>query len=74
MNPKLAQLSGKARFYARKSMELPLDDVDEAPEDLFNRIIWHAVKGPDVRYPKLALRTTPRASIQTSTKGRLDDD
>jgi len=32
-------------------MEMPLDDVDEADENLFNRVIWHAIKG-DVPYPE----------------------
>ncbi|MCX5768935.1 MAG: bifunctional YncE family protein/alkaline phosphatase family protein [Candidatus Hydrogenedentes bacterium] len=56
MNQKVAQLRGKARYYAKKSGEIPLDEIDQADEDLFNRIIWHAVKGYDVPYPKLAAR------------------
>ena len=60
MNPKLASLRGKARHYAKMSMELPLDDVDRADEDVFNRIIWHAVKGYDVPYPTLANRADAR--------------
>ncbi len=32
-------------------MELPLDDIDLADEGLFNRILWHSVKGYDVPYP-----------------------
>lgn len=53
MNASLGMLKGKQLFYAKKSMEMPLDDVDEADEDLFNRIIWHSVKGYDTPYPKL---------------------
>ena len=34
-------------------MEMPLDDIDEADESIFNRIIWHSVKGYDVAYPIL---------------------
>lgn len=56
MNPKLAGLKGKQLHYAQKSMEMPLDDIDQADEGLFNRIIWHSVKGYDVPYPKLARR------------------
>jgi len=41
-------------FFAKQSMEIPLDDVDEADEGVFNRIIWHSVKGYDVPYPNLA--------------------
>ena len=52
MNQKVAQLRGKAKYYAKKCMELSLDDIDMADEDLFNRIIWHAVKGTSVPYPE----------------------
>jgi YVTN family beta-propeller protein len=51
MNLPIAQLSGHERYYAKKSMELPLDDIDLADEGLFNRILWHSVKGYDVPYP-----------------------
>lgn len=56
MNPPLQALRGKQRYYAMKSMELPLDDIDEADEDTLNRILWHSVKGYDVPYPKLPRR------------------
>ncbi len=56
MNPKLAALRGKERHYAKLSNELPLDDIDLADETTFNRILWHAVKGYDTPYPKLARR------------------
>lgn len=56
MNKKVALLKGKQRYYARKSLEMPLDDIDQADETLFNQIIWHAVKGYDVPYPKFARR------------------
>lgn len=53
MNPQLGMLKGKQLYYAQKSMEMPLDDIDQADEDLFNRIIWHSVKGYDTPYPEL---------------------
>ena len=56
MNEELASLRGKARHYAKESLKLPLDDIDQADEGLFNRILWHAVKGYDTPYPKLAQR------------------
>ncbi len=61
MNPKVASLRGKQRYYAQKSMDLPLDDVDMADEDTLNRIIWHSVKGYDTPYPKLAQRGSVEA-------------
>ena len=63
MNPKLASLRGKQLYYAQKSMEMPLDDIDQADEDLFNRILWHSVKGYDVPYPKLARRASSEAVV-----------
>ena len=74
MNQHMAQLRGKARYYAKKSAELPLDEVDLADEDLFNRIIWHAVKGPDVRYPKLARRTQVRTKAWPTAMVVDDED
>jgi YVTN family beta-propeller protein len=52
MNPPLKKLSGKARYWAEKSLALNLDEGDEADEDTLNRILWHAVKGYDTPYPE----------------------
>lgn len=53
MNPRLGALKGKQLYYARKSMKMPLDEIDQADEDIFNLIIWHSVKGYEVPYPEL---------------------
>lgn len=53
MNPNLTSLTGKQLHWARKSMAMPLDEVDEAEDDELNRIIWYAVRGYDVPYPKI---------------------
>lgn len=53
MNPPLQKTSGMQRYWAQKSLELDLSKEDLIDEDLFNRIIWHAVKGYDVPYPAL---------------------
>lgn len=37
------------------SERLPLDEPDRCPEDVFNRILWRAMKGPDVPYPEWAV-------------------
>ena len=42
---------GHGWIRARKSLELELDDVDEADEETLNRIVWHATRGYDVAYP-----------------------
>lgn len=62
MNQNIAQLRGKARYYAKKCMELPLDDIDMADDGSFNRILWHAVKGVNTPYPKLKPRGATRAT------------
>ena len=54
LNPELISLSGDALYWAQKSMEQNLDELDRIDEDTFNRIIWHSVKGYDVPYPVLA--------------------
>ena len=45
------------RKYAFASAKLPLDEPDKCPEDLLNRILWHAMKGSQVAYPIWAART-----------------
>ena len=51
MNPPLKKLKGAALSWAKKSMELNLEEEDQADEDTFNRILWHATRGDGVPYP-----------------------
>ena len=51
MNPPLSALKGTALHFAEKSMEPQFDGIDSGDDDLFNRILWYAMKGK-VRYPK----------------------
>lgn len=44
------------RKHAYASERLPLDEVDQCPEDLFNRILWHAMKGSSAPYPAWAVK------------------
>lgn len=46
------------RKYAIASAKLPLEDADECPEDLLNRILWHAQKGSQAPYPVWAVNAT----------------
>jgi YVTN family beta-propeller protein len=39
---------------AEASARLPLDEIDRCPEDVLNRILWHAQKGPAIPYPAWA--------------------
>ncbi len=45
MNHPLAELRGRARKYARMSLENKQDEIDEGDDDIFNRILWWATKG-----------------------------
>ncbi len=56
MNPELKGLKGKPLYWAKKSLELDLDDGDEADEDTLNRILWHSVKGYETPYPERFVR------------------
>ena len=47
------------RKHAYASARLPLEQVDRCPEDLLNRIIWHAMKGSAAPYPAWAVRSQP---------------
>jgi hypothetical protein len=37
------------------SNRLPLDQPDQCPEDVLNRILWRAMKGHDVPFPEWAI-------------------
>ncbi len=45
MNPELTSLSGKALYFARKSILPEFDGIDTGSDDLLNRILWFASKG-----------------------------
>ena len=52
MNPPMERLTGRALYWARKSMELDLDRADQADEYTLNRILWHSVRGYNTPYPE----------------------
>jgi hypothetical protein len=56
LNLALDKLDGKELYWAKKSLEQDLDEEDLVDDDIFNRIIWHAVKGYNTPYPKVANR------------------
>jgi len=45
MNKNLSDLKGTALHFAKKSLEPQFDHIDAGDDDLFNRIIWFAMKG-----------------------------
>ena len=54
LNPALISLAGDQLYWAKKSMEQDLSDVDRIDENVFNRIIWYSVKGYDRPYPTIS--------------------
>ena len=51
MNRSLSALKGSDLHFAQKSMEPQFDGIDSGNDELFNRILWYAMKGKD-KYPK----------------------
>lgn len=56
LNPLLADITDPRQLHwAKKSLELPMDRIDEADEDTLNRILWFAARGRDDNYPDWAV-------------------
>ncbi len=61
LNPAPAAISDALlREHAIASAGLPLEEIDRCPEELFNRILWHAMKGSGAKYPEWASRKGSR--------------
>jgi YVTN family beta-propeller protein len=57
MNPDPKKVSDPLlRKHAYASARLPLAQIDQCPEDLLNRILWHAMKGSQAPYPEWTVR------------------
>jgi hypothetical protein len=56
LNPKVSDIRDpRQRHWAEVSLQMPLDDIDEADEDTLNRVLWHAARGRDDTYPAWAV-------------------
>jgi YVTN family beta-propeller protein len=56
LNPPAKAISDPTmRHFASVSGTLPLHKIDACPEDVLNRILWHAQRGPHAMYPAWAL-------------------
>jgi DNA-binding beta-propeller fold protein YncE len=56
MNPDPKKITDALlRKNAYVSARLPLGQPDRCPEDVFNRILWHAMKGSGAPYPEWAI-------------------
>jgi YVTN family beta-propeller protein len=57
MNPAAAKVTDRQlRRDALASARMNFREVDRAPEDALNRILWRAMRGPQVPYPEWAVR------------------
>ena len=57
MNPDEKHVSNRQlRKDAQVSARLPMDLPDQCPDDVLNRIIWRATKGPRTPYPEWAVK------------------
>ena len=57
LNPEPKKIADAVlRQDALASSRLPLEEVDRCPEDVLNRILWRAMKGPDAPYPQWAVK------------------
>lgn len=62
LNPEPKKVTDRTlRKDAYVSERLPLDQMDQCPEDVLNRILWRAMKGPDVPYPEWAVKAVADA-------------
>ena len=56
MNPgSVAVLDPLLKQLAEWSEEMNFREVDRAPEDRLNRVLWHAMKGSEIPYPEWAI-------------------
>jgi YVTN family beta-propeller protein len=51
MNPGLSGLSGRRLWAARQSLAMNFKNIDEAPKDMLNRVLWWDAKGYDQPFP-----------------------
>lgn len=56
LNPDSKKISDRVlRRDAFASTRFRLDEPDRCPEDVLNRILWHAMKGSQIPFPKWAV-------------------
>jgi hypothetical protein len=69
MNPQMADIrNARQRHWAEISIKLPLDEVDGADEDTFNRVLWYAARGRDESYPAWAVNETEEEEEEEQDK------
>jgi YVTN family beta-propeller protein len=53
MNPPVTALEGRRKWAAEQSLAMRWHDLDDAPQETLNRILWWDAKGYDKAYPVL---------------------
>jgi YVTN family beta-propeller protein len=53
MNPPLRALQGRQLWAAKQSLAMNFKDIDDAPADVLNRVLWWDAKGWNTPYPDL---------------------
>ncbi len=53
MNPAVTGLKGRQKWAAERSLAMNWHELDEAPQDTLNHILWWDAKGYDKEYPVL---------------------
>ncbi|MFO1006711.1 MAG: alkaline phosphatase family protein [Planctomycetaceae bacterium] len=75
MNPKPVSIQDeKLRADALVSAELNFREVDKAPEDVLNRILWRALKGTGIPFPEWAAGTEDEEEEERERAAEKDDD
>jgi YVTN family beta-propeller protein len=52
MNPPLRALAGRQLWAAQQSLKMNFRDIDDAPEETLNRVLWWDAKGYGTPYPR----------------------
>jgi hypothetical protein len=74
MNPDMADIRDpRQRHWAEVSLKLDLDEVDEADENLFNRVLWHAARGRDDTYPAWAVLADEDDDVEDGERREKDE-
>ncbi|MEO7143222.1 MAG: bifunctional YncE family protein/alkaline phosphatase family protein [Bryobacteraceae bacterium] len=64
MNPALGALQGRRLWAARRSLAMNFSQIDDAPSDVLNRILWWDSKGYGTPYPARALAKPPAGATR----------
>jgi YVTN family beta-propeller protein len=74
LNPDLKSIRDPRQLHwAKVSIELPLDEIDQADEDTLNRILWHSTRGRDDTYPAWAVLPQEQLEAEEEVHERVEE-